>query len=100
MLFRSEGRAADIALPSEAGNEAAESALFGERGPRAVVSLAPASLASVRAIAAQYTVEAKPIGTVSLGEFRIQYKGTPVIHGDIDSFRKIWTSRIATIEAR
>jgi phosphoribosylformylglycinamidine synthase II len=98
--FNSEGRAADIALPSEAGNEPAESALFGERGPRAVVSLAPASLASVRAIAAQYTVEAKPIGTVSHGEFRIQYKGTPVIHGDIDSFRKIWTSRIATIEAR
>jgi phosphoribosylformylglycinamidine synthase II len=98
--FNNEGGGAEIEIPSEAANEPAESALFGERGARAVVSLAPASLASVRAIAAQYSVEAKPIGTVSHGEFRIQYHGTPVIHGDIDSFRKIWASRIETIEAR
>jgi phosphoribosylformylglycinamidine synthase subunit PurL len=98
--FHSEGRAADVKIASQAANESAESALFGERGAQAVVSLAPASLASIRAIAAQYSVEAKPIGTVSHGEFRIQYDGTPVIHGDIDSFRKIWASRIETIEAR
>ena len=98
--FNSEGHAADIKIPSEAGNEPAELALFGERSARALVSLAPTSLASVRAIAAQYSAEAKPIGTVSHGELRIQYNGTPVIHGDIDSFRKIWTSRIETIEAR
>jgi phosphoribosylformylglycinamidine synthase len=98
--FHSEGRAADVMISSEAANEPAESALFGERGARAVVSLAPASLASVRAIAAQCGVAGKPIGTVSHGEFRIQYNGTPVIHGDIDSFRKIWASRMETIEAR
>jgi phosphoribosylformylglycinamidine synthase len=98
--FNSERRAADVKISSEAANEPAESVLFGERGARAVVSLAPASLASARAIAAQYSVEAKPIGTVSHGEFRIQYNDTPVIHGDIDSFRKIWASRIETIEAR
>jgi phosphoribosylformylglycinamidine synthase subunit PurL len=98
--FNSNGLAADVKISSEASNEPAESALFGERGARAVVSLDPASLARVRAIAAEYTVEAKSIGTVSHGEFRIQYNGTPVIHGDIDSFRKIWASRIETIEAR
>ncbi len=98
--FNSDGRSAEVSIPCQAGNQAAESALFGERGARALVSLAPAFLASVRAIAAQYSVEAEPIGTVSHGEFRIQYNGTPAIHGDIDSFRKIWASRIETIEAR
>jgi phosphoribosylformylglycinamidine synthase subunit PurL len=98
--FNSEGRGADVTVPSEAANEPAESALFGERGARAVVSLPPASLASVHTIAAQYSVEAKAIGTVSHAEFRIQFNGTPVVHGDIDSFRKIWASRIETIEAR
>jgi phosphoribosylformylglycinamidine synthase II len=98
--FNSENRAADVNIASGPANEPAESAVFGERGARAVVSLAPGSLASVRAIAAQYSVEAEPIGTVSHGQFRIQYNGTPVIHGDIDSFRKIWASRIETIEAR
>ncbi len=57
--FISEERAADVKIASEAANEPAESALFGERGARAVVSLAPASLASVRAIAAQCGVEAE-----------------------------------------
>jgi phosphoribosylformylglycinamidine synthase subunit PurL len=96
--FDRKGLSAQVEIRSESANEPAEYALFGERGGRAVVSLAPASLASVRAIAAQYSVAAQPIGTVSRGEFRIQYNGTPVIHGDIDSFRKIWASRI--IETR
>jgi phosphoribosylformylglycinamidine (FGAM) synthase-like enzyme len=98
--FDRKGLSAQVEIRSESANEAAEYELFGERGGRAVVSLAPASLASVRAIAAQYSVAALPIGTVSRGEFRIQYNGTPVIHGEIDSFRKIWASRIEAIEAR
>src|ERR1700683_5485067 len=99
--FSSEGLSAEIALDFDTANEAAEFALFGERGARVVVSAASSSLASVRAVAAQYNVNVQPIGTVSRGEFRIQYKGTPVIHGDIDSFRKIWAGRIeSAIEAR
>jgi len=98
--FDRTGLSAQIEIRSESANEPGEYALFGEWGGRAVVSLTPASLASVRAIAAQYSVAAQPIGTVSRGEFRIQYNGTPVIHGDIDSFRKIWASRIEAIEAR
>ena len=99
--FSSEGLSAEIALDFDTANEAAEFALFGERGARVVVSVASSSLASVRAVAAQYNVNVQPIGTVSRGEFRIQYKGTPVIHGDIGSFRKIWAGRIGSaIEAR
>jgi len=98
--FDRTGLSAQVEIRSESANEPAEYALFGEWGGRAVVSLSPASLASVHTIAAQCGVAAQPIGTVSRGEFRIQYNGTPVIHGDIDSFRKIWASRIEAIEAR
>src|SRR6202046_262640 len=98
--FASDGFSANVTLDVDSANEAAEYAIFGERGARVVVSLPASSLASVRAVAAQYDVNVQPIGTVSRGEFRIQYKGTPVIHGDIDSFRKIWASRIeSAIEA-
>ncbi|HWF40394.1 MAG TPA: phosphoribosylformylglycinamidine synthase subunit PurL [Candidatus Acidoferrales bacterium] len=68
----------------------AEMFLFGERGARAVVSLASGSLAHVSEIAAQYGVSAARIGTVIRGEFRIQYEGVPVIQGSVDSFRRIW----------
>ena len=99
--FASEGFSANVILDTDASDEASEYAIFGERGARVVVSLAASSLASVRAVAAQYNVNVQPIGTVSRGEFRIQYRGTPVIHWDIDSFRAIWAGRIeSAIEAR
>jgi phosphoribosylformylglycinamidine synthase subunit PurL len=99
--FSSEGLSAEVAIDSGSAIEAAEQVVFGERGARVVVSLAASSLASLRTVAAQCNVNAQPIGTVSRGDFRIQYRGTPVIHGDIDSFRKIWAARIASaVEAR
>ena len=99
--FASDGFSANVTLDVDPESEAAEAAIFGERGARVVVSLPASSLASVSAVAAQYNVNVQQIGTVSRGDFRIQYNGTPVIHGDIDSFRKIWASRIeSAIEAR
>jgi len=96
--FGSEGLAAEVVLdrPGQAGlngaaeNVPAEAALFGERGARAVVSASPSSLARVNAIAAQYKVQSQRIGTVSCGEFRIQYQGAFVIRGKADSFRRVW----------
>jgi phosphoribosylformylglycinamidine (FGAM) synthase-like enzyme len=79
--------------------EPAEAALFGERGGRVIVSVAPPSLARVTAIAAQCNVQAKQIGTVTRGAFRIQFKGKPIIYGDIDSFRKIWSSALGKVLA-
>jgi phosphoribosylformylglycinamidine synthase II len=90
--FGAEGLAAEISLE---GDEPAETALFGERGARAVVSLSPASLARMSAIAAQYKVNAQRIGTVTRGEFRIQYKGASVISGDVNSLRKVWSESLA-----
>ena len=58
----------------------AESALFGERGARAIVSLAPENLAAVLAIARQYGGAAREIGKVTRNDaFRIEHKGRAVI---------------------
>jgi len=59
-----------------------------------VVSLSPASLARVSAIAAQYKVNAQRIGTVTRGEFRIQYNGANVISGDVSSLCKVWSESL------
>jgi len=91
--FASEGLSADVTLTGN--TELAEVALFGERGARAVVSLSAASLARLDAVAAQYGVAANRIGTVTRSEFRIQFNGTPVIRGDVSSFRKAWSESLA-----
>ena len=121
--FASDGLSADVSLGSSAAAEersldsgsrpryarenesartsarddstVAEVALFGERGARAVVSLSAASLARLNAVAAQYGVAANRIGTVTRSEFRIQFNGTPVIRGDVSSFRKAWSESLA-----
>ncbi len=54
--FGRDGLSAEIAIDAAGAEDFAEAALFGERGARAVVSVAPASLARVNAIAAQYKV--------------------------------------------
>jgi phosphoribosylformylglycinamidine synthase len=95
--FASDGLSADVNLTPDA--EPSEVALFGERGARAVVSLSAASLARLNAVAAQYGVAANRIGTVTRSEFRIQFNGTPVIRGDVSSFRKAWSESLArTVE--
>jgi phosphoribosylformylglycinamidine synthase subunit PurL len=93
--FASERLSADVNLKSEAAKDPAEAALFGERGARAVVSLSAASLARLNAVAAQYGVAANRIGTVTRSEFRIQFNGTPVIRGDVSSFRQAWSQSLA-----
>jgi phosphoribosylformylglycinamidine synthase len=91
--YDEDGRlAANVQIDS--ANEPVESALFGERGARVIVSLSPASLARVASIAAQYNVRAEQIGVIARGEFRIEFKGVIVIQGPIDSFRKSWASAL------
>ena len=75
-------------------SNAAEFALFGERGARAIVSVAPASLARVNAIAAQYKVGARRVGAVTRAELRIQYEGATVIQGSIESLRRVWSEAL------
>jgi phosphoribosylformylglycinamidine synthase len=92
--FGRDGLAAEISMGAVGADDFAEVALFGERGARAVVSVAPASLARVNEIAAQYHVAAQRIGTVTRGEFRIQYQGAAVIQGSIESFQRVWSEAL------
>jgi phosphoribosylformylglycinamidine synthase subunit PurL len=85
----------EVGALAPADDAPAELALFGEKGARAVVSLSPASLARVTAVAAQYKVTAQRIGTVTHGEFRIKYNASPVIHGDVQSLRSAWSDSLA-----
>jgi phosphoribosylformylglycinamidine synthase subunit PurL len=87
--FGSDGLSAQIEIKSDTA-EPAEVVLFGERGARAIVSVSPDFLARVETIAAQWTMRAERIGTVTRGEFRIQYNGVVILRGDIASFRKVW----------
>src|SRR5580692_7133476 len=88
--FGLDGLSAEIAIDAASPEDFAEAALFGERGARAVVSVALASLARVNAIAAQYKVGAQRIGAVTRGELRIQYEGAAVIQGSIESLWRVW----------
>jgi phosphoribosylformylglycinamidine synthase len=76
------------------GSEPAEAALFGERGARAVVSVPCESLVHLGQIAAQYQVESREVGTVTRGEFRIQYNGRTVVSAAAESLRDAWAGAL------
>jgi phosphoribosylformylglycinamidine synthase II len=102
--FVSDELSAEISIdPQILESEAsipAEALLFGERGARAIVSLSPTLLVSVTEIAAQYGVRSHTVGTVSRGEFCIQYKGVTVIESAIDALQGIWSGALeAAVES-
>jgi len=73
----------------------AEHTLFNERGARAIVSVSPANLAAVLAIARQYTVGARQIGSVTADNaFRVEYNGRPAIDSSVDSLRDHWANSL------
>jgi phosphoribosylformylglycinamidine synthase subunit PurL len=102
--FASAGLSADVDVSLDSAQapagasftaaEPAESALFGERGARIVVSAGTDSLARISAIAAQWNVRAERIGTVTRGQFRIKYKGHLAIAGDIGALREVWSKSL------
>jgi phosphoribosylformylglycinamidine synthase subunit PurL len=93
--FGSQGLSADVNLGESAAP--AEVEIFGERGSRAVVSLSRAWLARVNEIAAQYKVKARQIGSVTRGEFRIQFSGSRVVRGDVGDFRRVWSEALGKV---
>jgi phosphoribosylformylglycinamidine synthase subunit PurL len=100
--FGSDGLSAEVKLPEQASDPATvgrpvEYGLFGENGPRAIVSVSPALLARVQSIAAQYNVKALRIGEVTRGEFKIEHQVGAVIRGNIDSFQKRWSESLSTV---
>ncbi len=86
--FAAVGLGADVELPEDA---AAEYALFGERGARVVVSVAPENLAALRTTARQYGVGAHEIGKVTRDNLlRIKYKGRSVISAPVPALKDVW----------
>ena len=90
--FASQGLSARVTL---AAREPAEAALFGERGARAVVSVAQGSIARVLAIARQYPVAAQEIGQVTRGgEFRIEWNSHAAICNGVSDLRDAWANSL------
>jgi len=86
--FAATGLGAIVKLDEEASEEYE---LFGERGARAAVSVAPTQLAAVLKTARQYGVTARELGKVTRDNtLRIEYKWGAVIDSPIDSLRGIW----------
>ncbi len=90
--FASVGLGANVAVPEDAS---AEYALFGERGARVMVSVAPEKLGALRTTARQYGVGAHEIGKVTCDStLRIEYKGQAVISESVDTLREIWSNSL------
>jgi phosphoribosylformylglycinamidine synthase len=71
--------------------EPGESAVFGERGARAVISVSPASLNAVLEMAGNYGVGAAQIGKVNADSiFRIELNGSAIIEESVETLRDIW----------
>jgi phosphoribosylformylglycinamidine synthase len=71
--------------------EPGESAVFGERGARAVISLSPASLNAVLERARNYGVKAEQIGKVNAdGIFSIELNGSAIIEESVETLHDIW----------
>jgi len=86
--FASNGLGASVELDAAA---AAEFALFGEHGTRAILSVAPEQVAAVLATARQYDLGALQIGKVTGDNaLRIQYKGVAVVSAPIPTLKDQW----------
>ncbi len=83
------------AISTIAEGFSAEASLFGERGARCLVSVAPAKLAALQAIARQYGVAASEVGQVTQNpSLRIEYKGRAVIDSPVESLRDVWANSL------
>jgi phosphoribosylformylglycinamidine synthase subunit PurL len=86
--FTSDGLSAQVSVTSKQPDE---TALFGERGAHAIVTVSPENLGAVRRIAAQYEVAVLEVGRVSRGEFRIELNGRTVVSADVLSLADAWS---------
>jgi phosphoribosylformylglycinamidine synthase subunit PurL len=90
--FASKGLGATASL---AGETNAEYALFGERGARALVSVAPGKVGAVLASAREYKVGAREIGSVTRDNaLRIQYKGRAVVEAPVPNLQDTWANSL------
>jgi phosphoribosylformylglycinamidine synthase subunit PurL len=87
---RKSGDTLGVRIRIEAGSPA-ETAVFGERGARAVISVSPASLNTVLQVARNCGVSAVQIGNVNAdGIFSIELNGSAIIEESVETLRDIW----------
>jgi phosphoribosylformylglycinamidine synthase len=86
--FASKGLGADVKIEGEAK---AEYDLFGERGARAIVSVARGKVGAVLGTAREYKVGAREIGKVTRGNsLLIEYAGRPLVSADVSALEDAW----------
>ena len=86
--FAADGFGASLKIEGEA---TAEYALFGERGARAIVSVARGKVGAVLATAREYKVGAREIGKVTRENLlRIEYAGQPVVLAAVARLKGAW----------
>ena len=86
--FAADGFGASLKIEGEA---TAEYALFGERGARAIVSVARGKVGAVLATAREYKVGAREIGKVTRENvLRIEYAGQPVVLAAVARLKDAW----------
>jgi phosphoribosylformylglycinamidine synthase II len=86
--FASAGLGAEVHIADQPN---AEYALFGERGARAIVTVASGKVAGVLATARQYGVGIREIGKVTRDHtVRIEYQGRVVIAAPVPALHDIW----------
>ena len=90
-FFANNSLGADVSLQ---GSEPAEWTLFGERGARAIVTSPQAALAAIEQIAAQYQLGLRTLGTVTQGNFRIEYNGREVVSSPVTRLRASWADSL------
>jgi phosphoribosylformylglycinamidine synthase subunit PurL len=90
--FSTKGLGAEMKMDEDSPTEYA---LFGERGARVIVSLAPEGLSALLQAALERGVSACEIGKVTRDNtIRIQYNGRTVVAASIDSLRDVWSNSL------
>ncbi len=90
--FAANGLGAEIAFDDSV---TAEYALFGEAGARAILSVAPDRVDSIKKTAFKVGVNCEGIGKVTRDNvLRIQYKGHTVLSGDIQPLKDVWANSL------
>jgi phosphoribosylformylglycinamidine synthase len=82
------------AAPAAPG-ESVAAALFGESASRAVVSVTPANLAAVLAMAAELGVPAEEIGRTGGDRLTVAVAGTPAIDCSVAEAEQIWANALS-----
>ncbi|MGH9862254.1 MAG: phosphoribosylformylglycinamidine synthase subunit PurL, partial [Candidatus Acidiferrales bacterium] len=71
-----------------------EAVCFGEEPSRLVLEVEEIHLADLLRLAAQYEVEARQLGWVTAGEFRVHFNGAVVLEEDVERLAELWRTAL------